>query len=649
MNRKILSLLFVLINLFVFSQTNSKRLDSLLEISITQEKLPLVSTLNEISWEFKNSNMDSAFFYARKALLISNKIKSKKAISFSYNSLANCFEAQGNLDSALTYHSSSLKIKKEIDSQEGVADSYNNLGIIYDTKGNYAASLKKYFEALRIYENEDVPFDKVPMVLSNIGIVYKKQKEFDKALKYYKRAYKIYKANNYDFGVVVTSGNIGSILLNLKAFDSSIVYSTKAKKMYSDLGYHRYVPYMTHNIAIALDSLKQHKKAQKLYVEVETQYEADKNLFELASTKLGLARSLLTVENFNQSKEKAKECLEISENQGFKELEVNAYKILSTAYAGLGFYEKAYNFSERHDKYKDSLFEESKTRIVFELETKYQTEKKEKEILAQRADLAEKDLDLNKKNTQLIGLVVLAIVVSILGYLLYNQQKLKNSQLKKEAELKEALVKIETQNRLHEQRLRISRDLHDNIGAQLTFVISSIENLQYGFKITDKKLTNKLISISDFTRETIYELRDTIWAMNKNEISLEDLQTRISNFIDKAGVSSKSIRFLFNIDPSLSEDMVFSSVIGMSIYRIIQEATHNAIKYAKASLVAVDINKVNKSIQITIKDDGTGFDENEIVYGSGLKNMKKRAEEINAIFSIESKLNQGTQVVLTLS
>ncbi|HCY83071.1 MAG TPA: two-component sensor histidine kinase, partial [Xanthomarina gelatinilytica] len=105
--------------------------------------------------------------------------------------------------------------------------------------------------------------------------------------------------------------------------------------------------------------------------------------------------------------------------------------------------------------------------------------------------------------------------------------------LKKETELKEALIKIETQNKLQDQRLRISRDLHDNIGAQLTFIISSLDNLKYGFKLPDN-LNDKLKYISEFTSSTIYELRDTIWAMNKSEISFEDLQSRISNFIEKA-------------------------------------------------------------------------------------------------------------------
>ena len=81
---------------------------------------------------------------------------------------------------------------------------------------------------------------------------------------------------------------------------------------------------------------------------------------------------------------------------------------------------------------------------------------------------------------------------------------------KKEFELKTAFEKIESQNKLSEQRQSISRDLHDNIGSQLTLIISSIDNLKNIPKIDQTILSKKLSSISNFTRETITELRDTI-------------------------------------------------------------------------------------------------------------------------------------------
>lgn len=195
-----------------------------------------------------------------------------------------------------------------------------------------------------------------------------------------------------------------------------------------------------------------------------------------------------------------------------------------------------------------------------------------------------------------MGLGVLAVILSLLGYLFYSQQRIKNRQLQKENELKDALIKIETQNRLQEQRLRISRDLHDNIGAQLTFIISSLDNLKYGFQLPEK-LSNKLKSISEFTSTTIYELRDTIWAMNKNEISLEDLQSRISNFIDKANFATDRIKFDFKSNASDDKNFTLTSVQGMNVYRIVQEAINNALKYANAKNITVDFNHGKKSIK----------------------------------------------------
>src|SRR5690606_29161309 len=146
-----------------------------------------------------------------------------------------------------------------------------------------------------------------------------------------------------------------------------------------------------------------------------------------------------------------------------------------------------------------------------------------------------------------------------------------------------------TQNRLQEQRLRISRDLHDNIGAQLAFIISSIDNLKYGFKITDQKLNDKLTSISDFTTETIYELRDTLWAMNKTEITFEDLQCRLSNYIDKAHVFEVKINFTFQVDKDVDIKRKFNSMEGVNIHRVIQEAIHNSIKHSNSKTIKVKV------------------------------------------------------------
>jgi signal transduction histidine kinase len=281
------------------------------------------------------------------------------------------------------------------------------------------------------------------------------------------------------------------------------------------------------------------------------------------------------------------------------------------------------------------LLETSVLKQTAELETKYQTVKKEKLLL-------EKEVETKHKNNLLLGISSLAFLIALIGFMIYRQQKLKNKQQEQEFELKSAISQIETQNKLQEQRLNISRDLHDNIGSQLTFIISSVDNVKYAFDFDNPKLDDKLSNISSFAKETIVELRDTIWAMNSNEITFEDLEIRIHNFIEKAKEAKDEIQFSFQTDIDL-KDIKLTSVEGMNLYRTIQEAVNNAIKYANASTILILVKREKNQIQISIQDNGIGFDEATIQKGNGLQNMQKRIEDIGGVFNLISS-NKGTEI-----
>ncbi len=163
-----------------------------------------------------------------------------------------------------------------------------------------------------------------------------------------------------------------------------------------------------------------------------------------------------------------------------------------------------------------------------------------------------------------------------------------------------------------------------------------------------EKLDAKLHNISTFTRSTIYELRDTIWAMNKNEITFEDLQSRISNFVDKANLISEDISFEFKAEENTQKDLKLTSIEGMNIYRIIQEAVNNALKYAEASKIEVYINIIKNELNISILDNGKGFDLKTVELGNGINNMKKRAHDIHLEIQIESLPNDGTTIKLRM-
>ena len=304
-------------------------------------------------------------------------------------------------------------------------------------------------------------------------------------------------------------------------------------------------------------------------------------------------------------------------------------------------FKKAYDYHRLYSKTKDSLLNIDNLKAVEEINTKYQTAEKEKQLL-------QKEAEAKKKTTTIIILSLLAFFIAIVGFLIYRQQRLKNVQQKQEFELQSAIAQIENQNKLHEQRLAISRDLHDNIGAQLTFIISSVENLKFGFPTMENSIKNHLTKISDFTKTTIVELRDTIWAMNANEFTFDDLSSRIYNFIEKAQSVKENTAFKFSVDESLKNNK-FSSLEGVNLYRTIQEAVNNAIKYADATEVSVQVKPNENGITIDISDNGKGFDLDTIDLGNGIVNMQKRIEEIGGVFKIKSELDKGTQITISLN
>ncbi|QTD36698.1 hypothetical protein JL193_11165 [Polaribacter batillariae] len=283
---------------------------------------------------------------------------------------------------------------------------------------------------------------------------------------------------------------------------------------------------------------------------------------------------------------------------------------------------------------------------VSEMETIYKTVEKEKQITLQKEELLSKELKIKNRNLYIILFAAAFLILAIISFFLLKKNQFKKKQLQKEIDLKDALATIKTQNRLQEQRLRISRDLHDNIGSQLTFIISSIDNLKFVTKDANTKLKDKLSGISTFTSETIHQLRDTIWAMNKNEITVEDLHTRILSFVEKAKNATENIEFIVNYN--IDKNQAFSSLEGMNIFRVIQEAINNAIKYAKATKIEIKIDKKENQFVIKVVDNGIGFDINSVELGNGLSNMEKRMSEIGGRVKIISKVRIGTEISMEI-
>ncbi|HET8884810.1 MAG TPA: ATP-binding protein [Salinimicrobium sp.] len=561
----------------------------------------------------------------------------------------NNLQVQGLLipfEEQVSLFKNNIEEAKTLSYEKGVADAHAKLAIVYTYKGEYEKSLKNSLQAIEIYDKLEL-YDKEASQYANLGYGLK-YRDFNLALKYMQEGKSIAEAHDLQNELKNIYNNYGVLKEINKELDSALFYYRKGleiKKLQKDsFG----IPYSISNIAGIYGLKKQFSQSKKYFIQA---LEARKELKDSS----GIAENYTQLGEVYMAENKPESALQfihksipIAQRISYPNLEQYNYKLLSDIYKNLKNADSALHYYEQYNKIKDSIQSTEIKESLLQLTMEFDTEKKENQILEQRAQIAEKELEVKRKNTLFYGSLGLAFLLGLLGYLLFNQQKLKNKQLKKEAELKTALAKIEVQNKLQEQRLRISRDLHDNIGSQLTFIISSIDNVKYGFKDINEQLSQKLSAINNFTTQTIYELRDTIWAMNKNQITFEDLQIRISNFIEHANSTSSRTKFLFDIEEGIAENHIFTSVQGMNMYRIIQEAVNNALKYSDATKIKVDISQENSEFLIEIIDNGKGFDIGKIEHGNGFSNMKKRAAEIGGEAEIISEPEKGTSVRLSV-
>jgi signal transduction histidine kinase len=513
------------------------------------------------------------------------------------------------------------------------------LGFILQRKYESDSAITYFLKALPIFEKEGALLN-AATILNNIGVIYQNMSNYPKAIEFYERAAVMREAQKDFRNLIGSYANLGTTHKYLGNFDQAEEYFQKAidlairedDPLNLAVSYRMYAFFLQEKgdmdrlEEVAQKGLKAARAVNALYEEATMEY------------------ALGVVENTKKNYKKAKEYLESAAekfvSQGAEDDVFGPYLELITSFAALGDADSSRYYANLYQSTLRSKEEKAAKELTAELETKYQTALKDSQI-------SEQQLQIRNKNFQLYGSLLMALVLGLVGYLLYKQQKLKNRQLEQEVELKEALAQIETQNKLQEQRLLIARDLHDNIGAQLTFIISSIENLKY-FEPIKETLTPRYESIANFTKQTIRELRDTIWAMNSGAVNLEDLVSRVKNFIQQ-GKQSTDVKLEFVEEEGVDLSKKISSANSIQILRILQEAVQNAVKYADASQIQVIFSLSENQLQFQVIDNGKGFDLDKVKAGNGLGNMQKRADEIEAILSVKSETERGTEISLSLS
>lgn len=542
----------------------------------------------------------------------------------------------GNIAVSEKWAHKSIELAKELNDQESLAEAYLLLSQIYNYQDKREKKLVFNLNAIRIYE-ELGKLEKAGYAYGELGFSIKRE-DLKSALHYMRKGLKIIENVKTAKKIDATFDNYGILQGMLKNYDSAIYYHKKSLKIKKHNNDSIGIPYGYVHLATVNIHLNNFEIAKTYIDSAQTIRLLRNDIYGITDNFVYYGDLYFAEKKYGQAIENFKKGYNLSIENNFLFLEKYCADYLTKSYLELGDYKNAFAYNKVFQTLKDSTINTETNSRVALLQIEFETEKKEKEIAQQKEQLLARELEIKNKNTFNVLLGSGILILGILLFGLHKRQQHKRREYQNHLKLKEA----QTFSKLQNQRLNISRDLHDNIGSQLTLIISSIDNLKFLTKNSDAVFQSKLTEINNFAGNTISELRDTIWAMNKSKISYEDFQGRILSFTEKAKLASGNCHFNFN--STVKSPIYLSSAKGINLFRIVQEAINNAIKHASASEISLSLTETEKNLIIKINDNGIGFDLNTAELGNGLENMQKRASEINGKINIHSKINAGTQI-----
>lgn len=223
-------------------------------------------------------------------------------------------------------------------------------------------------------------------------------------------------------------------------------------------------------------------------------------------------------------------------------------------------------------------------------------------------------------------------------YILYYIMNLR----RKRQTLKQAYG-LELEKQLHEERLRISRELHDNIGAQMATVKRSINFIiEQGDRLSPEQSKNQMRALETISSQINQELRDTIWAVQNSHIDVGGFFTRLKNYVFQLMGPDSMLRVTYLSEGDMST--LLGPFTALNLHRICQEAINNIIKHAAASEINIVMDSSPSILKIIIADNGKGYNMSEVQEGYGLGNIRKRAEQIGAVVTFKSAQGSGSSI-----
>jgi len=434
-----------------------------------------------------------------------------------------------NYDLALKKYLAAVSSIKKTDSLKFETEILNNAGVMYDYLGNYPEALKVYLEALEICERESFLKQKA-ISYNNIGALYFFRAKYQEALAYYEMSLHVELLTDNQLGIAQSYENIGIIYKKFNEFDKAESYYLDALEIYKNLNYDKGVSNLLGNLGILKYTQGNYNEALKFHEETLSIQEKNNDLDGQVFTHNNMADVYFAQKQYSNAEKYYKKGLHLAQKINFKDQVKYSYKALSEVYSKKSDSKNALLHFQKYTAIKDSIFNETKNRQFQELQTKFETEKKEKTIAQQELIIKKNRFILN---TIIGGSIAGFIFTSILFVLFYQKKKAYKSLLALNVELANSTQ--DTDKIIFEKTLKYKKSsLTDDVRDKL------LKKIDLYFK-NEKPYLEKQF--------TIFDMAESL-ETNKKYISRiinENYNTNFNNFINKFRVIHAR-KLILNVD-----------------------------------------------------------------------------------------------------
>jgi serine phosphatase RsbU (regulator of sigma subunit) len=423
------------------------------------------------------------------------------------------FYSSINNDSALLYANKALYHSEKCNFLEGKIRAYSNIGSIYYYSGENAKALSYFIKSNDLTENYErkngvSKFTQTQLSknLNNLGAIHLSQKEFEKAEKYFRKSLKIDLKLNEKLSAANSYNNIGTIKEAQNNYEEALKNYFKALKIKLDLKDSLEIPSTLINIGVIKMNNDEFKEAISYFITAKKYAEAKNNLKDLCLSYINLGDAYYLKKEYKQANHYYFKGIEICEKQKYLSYLSYAYESIALSFSKLTNHEKAYEFLMFYSTTKDKIYSEENTRLIKELQTKFETKQKEKEIKLLKKDKDLRNIQLKNNQKILLFTLILLFVISLFTLYIFKTNKQKQ--------------KIYSEINIKNNKLEIAYKIVEDKQKEILDSINYAKRIQAAILPPDKIF--KALLPDSFI---IYKPKDIVagdfyWIENKNDTIL---------------------------------------------------------------------------------------------------------------------------------